>query len=249
MPATPHVEKHFTATETVRDVVIGMADGLTVPFALAAGLAAAVSSTKVIVTAGLAEIVAGAIAMGLGGYLAARTDAEHYGSERAREEWEIDNLRDKEMQEVTDIFRGYGLQGEALTTVVTAVTADRKHWLDFMMRFELGLETPDPKRAPVSAGTIAVSYLVGGLIPLTPYILTSSISDAFAYSVGFTGVALLAFGGIKGRNPSLKASEMRESSSGQAQANSSAARLYRHLETVLDGPMCMDTCRANGGST
>ena len=156
MPATPHVEKHFTATETVRDVVIGMADGLTVPFALAAGLAAAVSSTKVIVTAGLAEIVAGAIAMGLGGYLAARTDAEHYGSERAREDWEIDNLRDKEMQEVTDIFRGYGLQGEALTTVVTAVTADRKHWLDFMMRFELGLETPDPKRAPVSAGTIAV---------------------------------------------------------------------------------------------
>ena len=106
MPATPHVEKHFTATETVRDVVIGMADGLTVPFALAAGLAAAVSSTRVIVTAGLAEIVAGAIAMGLGGYLAARTDAEHYGSELAREGWEIDNLRDREVQEVTGIFRG-----------------------------------------------------------------------------------------------------------------------------------------------
>ncbi len=106
MPATPHVEKHFTATETVRDVVIGMADGLTVPFALAAGLAAAVSSTSVIVTAGLAEIVAGAIAMGLGGYLAARTDAEHYGSELAREGWEIDNLRDREVQEVTGIFRG-----------------------------------------------------------------------------------------------------------------------------------------------
>jgi len=198
MPATPHVEKHFTATETVRDVVIGMADGLTVPFALAAGLAAAVSSTKVIVTAGLAEIVAGAIAMGLGGYLAARTDAEHYGSERAREAWEIDNLRDKEVQEVTDIFRGYGLEKEALTTLVAAVTADRQRWLDFMMRFELGLETPDPKRAPISAATIAVSYLVGGLIPLTPYILTSSIADAFAYSVGFTGVALLLFGGIKG---------------------------------------------------
>ena len=110
MPATPHVEKHFTATETVRDVVIGMADGLTVPFALAAGLAAAVSTTKVIVTAGLAEIVAGAIAMGLGGYLAARTDAEHYGSERIRENWEIENLREKEVQEVTEIFRGYGLE-------------------------------------------------------------------------------------------------------------------------------------------
>jgi len=198
MPATPHVEKHFTATETVRDVVIGMADGLTVPFALAAGLAAAVSSTKVIVTAGLAEIVAGAIAMGLGGYLAARTDAEHYASEQKREAWEIDNLRDKEVLEVTDIFRDYGLQGESLATVVTALTADHKRWLDFMMRFELGLEAPDPKRAPISAGTIAVSYLVGGLIPLTPYMLVSGISEAFAYSVGFTGVALLVFGGIKG---------------------------------------------------
>jgi len=142
--------------------------------------------------------VAGAIAMGLGGYLAARTDAEHYGSERAREDWEIDNLRERELQEVAQIFQGYGLQGEALSTVVTAVTADRTRWLDFMMRFELGLDEPDPKRAPMSAGTIAGSYLVGGLIPLMPYILTSSISVAFAYSVGFTGVALLVFGGIKG---------------------------------------------------
>jgi vacuolar iron transporter family protein len=173
-------------------------DGLTVPFALAAGLAAAVSSTRVIVTAGLAEIVAGAIAMGLGGYLAARTDAEHYGSERTRENWEMDNLREKEVQEVTEIFQGYGLESEALKTVVTAVTADRKRWLDFMMRFELGLDEPDPKRAPISAGTIAASYFVGGLIPLTPYFLTSSIPEAFAYSVGFTGVALLVFGGVKG---------------------------------------------------
>jgi vacuolar iron transporter family protein len=198
MPTTPHVEKHFTATETVRDVVIGMADGLTVPFALAAGLAAAVSSTKIIVTAGLAEIVAGAIAMGLGGYLAARTDAEHYGSERARENWEIDNLRDKEIQEVTEIFQGYGLKGIELDTVVTAIASDRQRWLDFMMRFELGLEEPDPKRAPISAGTIAASYFIGGLIPLTPYILMSSISEAFTYSVGFTAIALVIFGGIKG---------------------------------------------------
>ena len=151
MPATPHVEKHFTATETVRDVVIGMADGLTVPFALAAGLAAAVSSAKVIVTAGLAEMVAGAIAMGLGGYLAARTDAEHYGSERVRENWEIDNFRDKEIQEVTEIFDGYGLKGDVLQTVVTVITSDRQRWLDFMMHFELGLEEPDPKRARQSA--------------------------------------------------------------------------------------------------
>jgi VIT1/CCC1 family predicted Fe2+/Mn2+ transporter len=198
MPTVPHVEKHFTATATVRDVVIGMADGLTVPFALAAGLAAAVSSTKIIVTAGLAEIVAGAIAMGLGGYLAARTDAEHYGSERARENWEIDNLRDKEVQEVTEIFQGYGLKGNELDTVVAAVASDRQRWLDFMMRFELGLEKPDPKRAPISAGTIAASYFIGGLIPLTPYILMSSISESFTYSVGFTAIALVIFGGIKG---------------------------------------------------
>jgi len=199
MPATPHVEKHFTATETVRDVVIGMADGLTVPFALAAGLAAAVSSTKVIVTAGLAEIVAGAIAMGLGGYLAARTDAEHYGSERARENWEIDNFRDKEIQEVTEIFDGYGLKGDVLQTVVTVITSDRQRWLDFMMHFELGLEKPDPKRAPISAGTIAASYIIGGLIPLAPYIMMSNILKAFAYSVGFTALALILFGGIKGQ--------------------------------------------------
>jgi VIT1/CCC1 family predicted Fe2+/Mn2+ transporter len=198
VPVTPHIEKHFTATETVRDIVIGMADGLTVPFALAAGLAAAVSSTKVIVTAGLAEIVAGAIAMGLGGYLAARTDAEHYDSERAREDFEIDHLRDREVHEVAEIFKGYGLQGDALEKVVAAVTADRKRWLGFMMRFELGLEEPDPKRAPISAGTIAASYFVGGMIPLTPYMLLSTISEAFAYSAGFTGVALLVFGGIKG---------------------------------------------------
>ena len=199
MPATPHVEKHFTATETVRDIVIGMADGLTVPFALAAGLAAAVSSTHVIVTAGLAEIVAGAIAMGLGGYLAARTDAEHYIAEQSRENWEIDNLRDKEIQEVAGIFEGYGLTGHVLQSAVAAITSDRKRWLDFMMHFELGLEKPDPKRAPISAGTIAVSYVVGGLIPLAPYIALSSISEAFAYSVGFTALALILFGGIKGQ--------------------------------------------------
>lgn len=198
MPTTPHIERHFTATETVRDIVIGMADGLTVPFALAAGLAAAVSSTSIIVTAGLAEIVAGAIAMGLGGYLAARTDAEHYAAERHREDWEIDNLHQREVNEVADIFRGYGLQGEGLNAAVAAVTADRQRWLDFMMRFELGLEEPNPKRAPISAGTIAASYLVGGLIPLAPYMMLSRIPEAFVYSIAFTGLALLVFGGIKG---------------------------------------------------
>lgn len=198
MPTIPHIEKHFTSSETVRDVVIGMADGLTVPFALAAGLSAAVTSTGVIVTAGLAEITAGAIAMGLGGYLAARTDQEHYDAEVAREEHEIDNLRGKEIKEVEDVFRGYGLEGSALKSVVEALTSDRKRWVEFMMRFELGLEKPDPKRAPISAATIAVSYLVGGLIPLVPYMLTRDITTALKVSVAATGVALIVFGGVKG---------------------------------------------------
>ena len=198
MPTTPHIEKHFTATETVRDAVIGMADGLTVPFALAAGLSAAVSSTSVIVTAGLAEIAAGAIAMGLGGYLAARTDAQHFASELKREDWEIENKRDFELTEVRDIFAGHGLSGAALDSVVAAVASDRKRWIDFMMRFELGLEPPDPKRAPMSAVTIAVFYLIGGLIPLLPYMLIANLTDALRVSILTTGVALLIFGAVKG---------------------------------------------------
>ncbi|UFZ04479.1 VIT1/CCC1 transporter family protein [Bradyrhizobium ontarionense] len=198
MPATPHLEKHFTATEAVRDVVIGMADGLTVPFALAAGLSAAITTTSVIVTAGLAEVVAGAIAMGLGGYLAARTDAEHYAAEEKREHDEIEHLRGREVEEVAAIFRGYGLEGQALTTVVESIASDRKRWVDFMMRFELGLERPDPKRAPVSALTIGGSYVIGGLIPLIPYMLTHDITSALRISVVSTGLALLVFGAIKG---------------------------------------------------
>ena len=198
MPATPHIEKHFTATEVVRDVVIGMSDGLTVPFALAAGLSAAVTSTAIIVTAGLAEVAAGAIAMGLGGYLAARTDAEHYASEVLREGSEIDTLREREVHEVEGILRGYGLDGEALRTVVVAITADRQRWIDFMMRFELGIEKPDPKRALTSALTIGGAYLIGGLVPLVPYMLTRDIVTALKVSVITTGVALLLFGAVKG---------------------------------------------------
>ncbi|MBN9601678.1 MAG: VIT1/CCC1 transporter family protein [Afipia felis] len=199
MPATPHVERHFLGSETVRDVVIGMADGLTVPFALAAGLSAAVTSTQIIVTAGLAEIAAGAIAMGLGGYLAARTDQEHFASEERREAWEVDNMREAEVAEVRDIFSTYGLTGEALDSVVTALSADKKRWVDFMMRFELGLEKPDPKRAPISAATIAVSYLVGGLVPLVPYMISGDLRTALLYSVICTGFALIIFGSVKGK--------------------------------------------------
>jgi VIT1/CCC1 family predicted Fe2+/Mn2+ transporter len=199
MPATPHVEKHFTASETIRDIVIGMSDGLTVPFALAAGLTSAAASTHVVVTAGLAEIAAGSIAMGLGGYLAARTDIEHYDNEVKRELWEVDNLPEKEEDEVRDVFRGYGMSEEAMTPVVNAIKADKQRWVDFMMRFELGLERPEPKRARVSAWTIASSYIVGGLVPLLSYMVISDMMTALKVSVLVTLAALFVFGFIKGK--------------------------------------------------
>ena len=198
MPATPHVEKHFTATETVRDIVIGMSDGLTVPFALAAGLSGAVASTSVVVTAGLAEIAAGSIAMGLGGYLAAQTDREHYESERTREEQETLDVPTAEEEEVAAVLRDYGLAEEHVTPVVKAISADRNRWVDFMMRFELGLEKPDPARARTSALTIALAYIAGGLIPLMPYILIANISTALLVSVAVTLLALFVFGFVKG---------------------------------------------------
>ena len=175
MPQTPHVEKHFTASETVRDIVIGMSDGLTVPFALAAGLSGAVEATGIIITAGLAEVAAGAIAMGLGGYLAARTDAEHFASERAREERETQEMPENEAAEVADVLRSYGLEDDKVAAVVDSIRADKKRWVDFMMRFELGLEEPDPKRARNSALTIALSYIAGGMVPLAPYFFFRSV--------------------------------------------------------------------------
>ena len=151
MPATPHTERHFTASESIRDLVIGMSDGLTVPFALAAGLSGAVLGNQVIVTAGLAEVAAGSIAMGLGGYLAARSDAEHYESELKREHAEVSSVPERERQEVVEIFQGYGLTEEEVTPVVEALSRRPQAWVDFMMRFELGLERPDPGRAWRSA--------------------------------------------------------------------------------------------------
>ena len=202
MPATPHVEKHFTATASVRDVVIGMSDGLTVPFALAAGITGAVATnphaSALVVTAGFAEIAAGSIAMGLGGYLAARTDLEHYASEREREIRETVELPDIEIEEVAKVFRDYGLSEAHMAPVVTAITGNQKAWVDFMMRFELGLEEPDPKRARISALTIAMSYIVGGLIPLAPYILLSNVQMGLWWSVGVTLLALAIFGWVKG---------------------------------------------------
>ena len=199
MPTVPHVEKHFEASATVRDVVIGMSDGLTVPFALAAGLSGTVSQTSIVVIAGFAEIVAGSIAMGLGGYLAARTDRDHYESELEREYRETVELPDKEREEVADVFRGYGMSEQDIAPVVNAICADQKHWVDFMMKFELGFDEPDPRRARNSALTIAISYIVGGLVPLAPYMLVASLENALKASVAVTLVALFVFGFVKGR--------------------------------------------------
>ena len=203
MPAVEHVEKHFTATAAVRDIVIGMSDGLTVPFALAAGLTSAAAALSkgngIIVTAGFAEIAAGSIAMGLGGYLAAKTDSEHYASELSREYRETIELPEIETEEVAKVFRDYGLTETEMAPVVHAITGNQKSWVDFMMRFELGLEEPQPKRARISALTIAMSYIVGGLIPLAPYILLSNVRTGLWYSVGVTLLALAVFGWIKGR--------------------------------------------------
>jgi VIT1/CCC1 family predicted Fe2+/Mn2+ transporter len=199
MPQTQHVEKHFTASEKIRDIVIGMSDGLTVPFALAAGLSGAVESTKVVITAGLAEIAAGSIAMGLGGYLAARTDAEHYSSERARETRETLEIPEEERREVAQVFRHYGIPDGLAHDAARAMSKNRKSWIDFMMRFELGLEEPDPKRARTSALTIGLSYVAGGLVPLLPYFLFGRIRDALFGSIALTLLALLVFGYVKGR--------------------------------------------------
>ena len=199
MPLTPHVEAHFQASDAVRDIVIGMSDGLTVPFALAAGLSGSVRNAAVVVIAGLAEIAAGSIAMGLGGYLAARTDADHYRSERLREIKETEDIPEVEAEEVAKVFRGYGMQEEAVDQVTRAIIADRDRWVDFMMRFELGMEAPDPRRAPRSAATIAGSYVVGGLIPLAPYMVIGSVGPALVWSVVVTLCALFVFGYFKGR--------------------------------------------------
>ncbi|MGO9112099.1 MAG: VIT1/CCC1 transporter family protein [Thermoguttaceae bacterium] len=199
MPTTPHIEKHFTASDIVRDIVIGMSDGLTVPFALAAGLSGAVDATSIVITAGLAEVAAGSIAMGLGGYLAARTDAEHYATERATEVRETVEMPEVEAEEVALVFRSYGLPEETVATVVKAISSDQNRWVDFMMKFELGLEKPDPRRASRSAMTIAGSYIGGGLIPLAPYFAFRSIHSALIVSVVVTLLALGVFGYVKGR--------------------------------------------------
>jgi VIT1/CCC1 family predicted Fe2+/Mn2+ transporter len=199
MHQSNHTEAHFTAGNLVRDIVIGMADGLTVPFALAAGISGVVASTGIIVTAGLAEVAAGSIAMGLGGYLASRSDSEHYANERLREEREVIEKKEAERQEIFDVLNEYGVTHDQARPVVDALEANPKAWVDFMMRFELGLEEPEPTRARNSALTIALSYIVGGMVPLSPYMLIDNSREALLISSCVTLAALLIFGYVKGR--------------------------------------------------
>jgi vacuolar iron transporter family protein len=194
----PHVEDHFESTETVRDIVIGLSDGLTVPFALAAGLSG-VAATRIVVVAGLAEIAAGSIAMGLGGYLAARGDAEHYVSERQREEREVVERAHDEEEEVFEIFEQYFVDRIAAAPVLAALKQNPTAWVDFMMRFELGLEQPASNRAHRSALTIAFAYIAGGFVPLLPYMLLADSFEALKLSILITLIALAVFGAIKGK--------------------------------------------------
>lgn len=199
MPHTEHVEKHFEAPEMIRDIVIGLADGLTVPFALAAGLSGSVSANELVVIAGLAEIAAGSIAMGLGGFLAARTDREHFFSELERERREIVELPHREREEVADILREWGMPEENIESTVDAISKDPERWVNFMMKFELGLEEPEPKRARNSSLTIGLSYIAGGMIPLAPYMFIGNAQTALFVSVIVTLIALFIFGLTKGK--------------------------------------------------
>lgn len=194
-----HAERHFTLNEHLRDVIIGMSDGLTVPFALAAGIAGAGAHTGLILTAGLAEIAAGSISMGLGGYLAAKSDADHYHNEWRREEREVEEKPDAERREVEEILTNYGLTPAESAPVVDALSRRKHDWIEFMMRFELGLEKPEANRAIISALTIAFAYILGGLIPLAPYMLTADPIRGLLTSVAVTGLALALFGYLRGR--------------------------------------------------
>jgi len=198
-PRHHHVETHFSGSEIVRDVVLGMSDGLTVPFALAAGLSGAVASARVILIAGAAELAAGAIAMGLGGYLAAKSEADTWTSELEREKDEVRDIPAEEKEEVRRVFRAWGFHGAALEEAADTICANHDRWIDFMMREELNLSEPDPRRARISAVTIGGSYVLGGAIPLAPYLLSVPVPTGLLISVAVTLAALFLFGAVKGR--------------------------------------------------
>ena len=194
-----HHEQHLQSSDIIRDIVIGMSDGLTVPFALAAGLSGAVNSSGIVITAGIAEIVAGSIAMGLGGFLAGRTEVEHYASELKREYAEVENVPEQEKMEVKEVFAAFGLSEKLQNEVADEMAKDKDKWVDFMMRYELGLEEPKANRATQSAVTIGLSYIAGGIIPLSPYFFISNSTEALYYSCGITMICLFVFGYFKSR--------------------------------------------------
>jgi VIT1/CCC1 family predicted Fe2+/Mn2+ transporter len=227
-----HNEQHFNGSELVRDIVIGMSDGLTVPFALAAGLSGAVSDSSIVVTAGIAEVIAGSIAMGLGGYLAGKTEIEHYDAELKREYHEVDHFPEKEKEEVREVFEHYGLSHESQELIVNELAKDKDKWVDFMMRFELGLEKPDINRARNSAFTIGISYVIGGLIPLTPYVFTDKVMNGLMYSSIVTLFSLFVFGYLKskalGQNPLSGAFKIAAIGGIAASAAYFAAKIFEH---------------------
>ena len=194
-----HIESHLKSSDLLRDVVIGMSDGLTVPFALAAGLSGAVDQSSIIVIAGIAEIAAGSIAMGLGGYLAGKTEQDHYSSEIKREYDEVENLRHKELEETKEFFANIGLSPALQDQATAEIAQDKDRWVDFMMKYELGLEKPDPKRATKSALNIGLSYIAGGIIPLSPYFFIGDSVDALKISVVATLICLFVFGYFKSK--------------------------------------------------
>ncbi len=225
-----HEEKHFKSSDVITDIVIGMSDGLTVPFALAAGLSGAVDSTAIIVTAGLAEIAAGSIAMGLGGYLAGKTEVDHYTSELKREWEEVEVVPEKEKQEVRDVFAEMGLSKSSQDIIADELAKDKQKWVDFMMKYELGLDKPDPKRARNSAFNIGLSYIAGGLVPLTPYFFVSHPIDGLKLSALVTVICLFIFGFFKakmtGQNPWMGAVRVAIIGSVAATAAFFIARLF-----------------------
>jgi predicted membrane protein (TIGR00267 family) len=194
-----HHEQHLKSSDTIRDIVIGMSDGLTVPFALAAGLSGAINSSTIVVTAGIAEIVAGSIAMGLGGFLAGKTDVDHYNSELKREYEEVERVPEQEKLEVKEVFADFGLSEKLQNEIADEMAKDKDKWVDFMMRYELGLEKPEANRASKSAVTIGVSYIVGGIIPLSPYFFVANSQSALYYSCAITLVCLFVFGYFKSK--------------------------------------------------
>ena len=224
-------EQHLKSSDFITDMVIGMSDGLTVPFALAAGLSGAVESAAIVTTAGIAEIVAGSIAMGLGGYLAGQTEQEHYEAELKREYEEVERVPEREKEEIREVFEDYGLSPEAQEIVVEAIAKDKDKWVDFMMRFELGLEKPNPNRARNSALTIGISYIVGGFIPLLPYFYVENPVDGLKYSAGVTILALLVFGYFKskvtGQNPIIGSLKVTSIGAAAATAAFLVAKLFQ----------------------